>query len=107
MLPDMSDTVLSFAQTITKRTVTQQVINHQTVKTYVDDNDFQATITTPQSEDLQQVNINTALKYKLSHSVKSIDIDDIFVHRNVEYKVIKLGDREDYGYFRALGEEIQ
>lgn len=106
MLPNMSNTVLNFAQVITKRVVTQQVINHRTVKTY-DDIPFKATITTPQPEDLQQVEINTALKYKLSHSIKDINIDDIFIHRGVEYKVIQLSKRDDYGYYRALGEEIQ
>lgn len=104
--PNMSNTVLSFSQLITKREVTQSVVNHRTVKTFVD-TPFQATITTPKPEDLQQVEINTALKYKLCHSVDPIKVDDRFVHKTIEYKVIGLSDREDYGYYRAIGEEVQ
>ncbi len=104
--PNMSSTVLKFAQTIVKRTVTQTVVNFTPTKTYVD-TPFKATITTPQSDDLVQVNITTSLSYKLCHSVEEIKKDDLFVHRNTNYKVIKLYAREDYGYFRCLGEEVQ
>lgn len=104
--PDMSSTVLSFAQIIVKKVVTQSVINHRTVKAYVE-SPFESTVTTPKTQDLLQIEVNTALKYKLSHSVDSIKIDDIFVHKLTEYKVISLSDRDDYGYYRAIGEEVQ
>jgi len=106
MLPNLSSTILRFAQTIIKRTVTQTVVNHLPQKSFVDTN-FLATVTTPKSEDLQNVQIDTALKYKNIHSVDSIVIDDLFVHKGTEYKIIVLADREDYGYFKALGEEVQ
>jgi len=105
-LPNLSKTVLRFAQTIIKRTVTQTVVDHLPVKSFVD-TPFKATVTTPQSEDLENIEIDTSLKYKTFHSVEEIKIDDIAVHKNTEYKIINLSDREDYGYFKSLGEEIQ
>jgi len=105
-LPNLASTVLSFAQTITKRTVTQIVVNHKPVKSYVN-SDFLATVTTPKTEDLQQVEIDTSLKYKNIHTVAEIKMDDLFIHKGTNYKIIVLADREDYGYYKALGEEIQ
>ena len=105
-LPNMSNTVLRFSQIIIKRTITQTVVNHEPIKTAVD-TPFKATITTPKPEDLAQVEVDTSLKYKLCHSVEAIGIDDIFVHKNTEYKVIGESDRDDYGYYRVLGEEVQ
>lgn len=105
-LPNLANTVLRFAQTITKRVPTQTVVNHEAVTTYID-GDFLATITTPKTEDLAQAEIDTSLKYKNIHSVDEIKIGDLFIHRVTTYKAIVLGDREDYGYFKALGEEIQ
>lgn len=105
-LPNLANTVLSFAQTITKRTVTQTVVNHVPQKTY-SDSDFLATVTTPKPEDLENVEIDTKLKYKLLHSKEAIAIDDLFVHKGTNYKAIDLSDREDYGYFRSLVEEVQ
>lgn len=105
-VPNMSSTVLSFSQTIIKRTITQTIVNHVPVKTPVD-TPFVATVTTPKEKDLVQVEVDTALSYKNFHSVETIKIDDIFVHRNIEYRVIKLHEREDYGYFSGLGEEVQ
>ena len=105
-LPNMASTVLSFAQTITKRTITQTVVDFEPVKPPVD-TPFMATITTPKSEDLQQFEIDTSLKYKLCHSVDAITIDDRFIHKGTVYKVIGESDRDDYGYYRVLGEEVQ
>ena len=105
-LPNLSKTVLRFAQTITKRVTIQTVVNHLPVKTYID-GDFLATVTTPKTEDLQQTEIDTKLKYKNIHSVDEIKIDDLFIHKGTTYKAIVLADREDYGYYKALGEEIQ
>ena len=106
MQPNLAKTVLRFAQNITKRTVTQTVVNHIPQKTKVDTT-IKATITTPQPEDLQNIEIDTSLKYKLCHSVDQLTIDDRFVHKNIEYKVIAEQDREDYGYYRVVGEEVQ
>ena len=106
MLPDMGSTVLSFSQTITKRTVTQTVVNHEPVKTFVD-TDFKATVTTATDNDLSQVEVDTSLSYKNIHSTESIKIDDLFIHRTIIYKVIKLKAREDYGFYSSLGEEVQ
>ena len=104
--PNMASTILSFAQLIIKRTITQTVVDHEPVKSEVD-TPFMSTITTPKPEDLQQFEIDTSLKYKLSHSVDAIVIDDRFVHKNTVYKVIGESDRDDYGFYRVLGEEVQ
>lgn len=105
-LPNMASTVLSFSQIITKRTITQTVVNHLPVKSPVD-TPFVATVTTPKEKELVQVEVDTALSYKNFHSVETIKIDDMFIHRNIVYKVIKLQEREDYGFFGGLGEEVQ
>lgn len=106
MLPNLSSIVLRFAQDITKRSVTQTVVNHIPQETKID-TIIKATITTPQPEDLQNIEIDTSLKYKLAHSVDEITINDRFVHQNIEYKVISESNRSDYGYYRVLGEEVQ
>ena len=105
-LPNMASTVLSFSQTIIKRTTTQTVIDFEPVDSFVD-TPFLATITTPTSEDLAQAETDTKLRYKNIHSIESIVMDDLFVHRSIEYKIIKLNELEDYGYFSGLGEEVQ
>lgn len=105
-LPNLSKTVLRFAQTVTKRTPVQSVVNHLPVKTYADTS-IKATITTPTSTDMISVEVDTSLSYKLIHSVESIKIDDIIVHQSTSYRIISLSNRVDYGYFRAIGEEVQ
>ena len=106
MQPNLSKTVLRFAQDITKRSVVQTVVNHIPQKTKTDTT-IRATITTPKPEDLQNIEIDTSLKYKLCHSVNEITIDDRFIHNGIEYKVIGEQNRSDYGYYRVVGEEIQ
>lgn len=105
-LPNLANTVLRFAQTITKRVVTQTIVNHEPTESYID-SDFLATVTTPTPEDLQQVEIDTSLKYKLIHSVDVIKINDLVVYKGTTYRIIALSDREDYGYYRAISEEVQ
>ena len=106
ILPNLANTVLRFAQTITKRAFTQTVVNHEPTESYID-GDFLATVTTPTPEDLQQVEIDTSLKYKLIHSADEIKINDLVVHKGTTYRIITLSDREDYGYYRTVGEEVQ
>jgi glucose-6-phosphate-specific signal transduction histidine kinase len=105
-LPNLSNTVLRFAQNTTKRAVTQTVVNHVPQLTKVDTT-IKATITTPQPEDLQNIEVDTSLKYKLCHSVDELTINDRFIHNSIEYKVIAESNRSDYGYYRVVGEEVQ
>jgi hypothetical protein len=106
MIPNLNKTVLRFAQPITKRETIQTVVNHlpQILKI---DTLIRATITTPKPEDLENIEVDTSLRYKLCHSVDSLKINDRFVHKDTEYKVIAEQDRGDYGYYRVVGEEVQ
>lgn len=106
MLPNLSSTVLSFAQPITRRITTQTVVNHKPSIAKEDDT-IQATITTPKPEDLQNIEVDTSLKYQVCHSVDEMKIDYRFIYKQVEYKVISINDRDDYGYYRSVGEEVQ
>lgn len=106
MLPNMSRTVLRFSQTIIKKEITQSVVNHKVVKT-TNDTPFEAAVTTPKTDDLVTADIDSNLIYKNIHSNNEIKMDDIFEHRNINYKIIQLKDRLDYGYYSGLGEEVQ
>jgi len=107
MLPNLANTVLRFAQSITIRVATQTVINYAPSVTYADST-IKATVTTPTSEDLTSLEIDTSLKYKTIHTTyTTLKIGDLFVHQNITYKIIVFTNNQDYGYTEALGEEVQ
>lgn len=106
MLPNLSNTVRRFRQTITKRTVTQTIVNYEPVNTYTD-TQIEATVTTPKEEELNQMNIDASLKYKTIHTTEELKMNDTIIHKGTEYKIIKAQDRQDYGYTRAIAEEVQ
>lgn len=108
MIPNMSNTILRFARTITKRDVSQVNVDGEAQDIFID-GDIKATITTPKPEELQQLEVNSKLKYKVCHSVDEITINDRFITSDnpLEYKVIAEQERDLYGYYRVVGEEVQ
>ena len=102
----MSKTALSFAQDVTLKTVTQSIVDFEAVKTETEST-IKATVTTPQDQDLVNVEVDSALAYKKIYSVQPVKIDDIFEFENIDYKVIKLSNRGSYGFYVSLGEELK
>lgn len=106
MLSNMSETVLSFSQPVTLRRGTQTVVNRKPVIAYVDE-PIKATVLTPSEKDLSGLEVKTKLEYKSFHTVVSIAMGDIIVHNGTSFQIVDLWDRQDYGYSKAVGEEIQ
>lgn len=104
--PNLSHVVLKDAETITLQSMVQTVVNHRPVNTPTP-KDIKARVSTPTSEDLKQLEVDTSLKYQLIHCVEPVKVNDRFTYNGVTYKIISSNDRSNYGFYRAVGEEIK
>lgn len=105
-LPDMSDVVNSFAQSVTLKTGTQAVVNHKVVPSYVSTT-IRATI---QTADTNKLNLDVTdydKRYITVHSTTSMKINDIVIYKTQDYLIIRMRDNADYGFYKAIAEEIK
>lgn len=58
-------------------------------------------------EKLNVDQIDWSLKYRLIHSNQPLVMGDYVRHDGIEYKLIAPSDWSDYGYYRAIGEEVK
>jgi hypothetical protein len=106
MLPDMSDVLEEFSQSITLKRTTQTVVNFRPVETTVD-SIIQAVVQPANKEKINPAIIDWSLKYVLVHTAEIILNNDVILYNGLNYKAVEDGDYQDYGFTEALFEEIK
>lgn len=104
MIPNLANTVLSFAQSCTLIRVQEMIVNYKPVfqeTTLI----VKATLQPAKKENLNKEKIDWSLKYLQVHSLDLIKIGDIIIHRNIKYKAIENADYNDYGFYESIMEE--
>ena len=108
MLPDMSDTLLEWEQTVSLKTLSTSTVDFvETVAVVV--TSIQAVV---QPADKTKINIgslNWSKKYILIHKRGGgIEMNNFIEYKGRDYKVIgPNGDYEDYGFIEMVGEETK
>lgn len=106
MLPNLSRTVLRFAQPVTLKTIVQTVINHRPVNTPTDST-IKATIIPATSETLKSLTIDESLTYFTMFATIAIKPNDRIIYQAKTYKVVQDKDYSDYGYSEYVIEEVK
>jgi hypothetical protein len=105
-LPNMSNAVNRFAQSVTLKTGTQTIVDHVVTPTYASST-IQATI---QTADTDKLNIDVTdydKKYITIHSTSFMKINDKITYKTEDYLIIRMRNNADYGFFKAVAEEIK
>lgn len=106
MLPNMSMTVAFFSQPLTFKEITQTVVNYKPVNTETTKIKDGA-IFPSSKEDLKALIVDSSLSYYTVLTTIDININDKLVYKNTTFKQVSKEDFSDYGYFRAIYEEIK
>ena len=105
-LPDMSGVLDAFSQLIPLTKKTTFTVDFDKKEECVDTT-ISAVVQPAQKEDLTITNVDWSKSYVLVHSKTAIDINNEITWNGRRYKIVTLGNYEDYGYFETIGEEIK
>ena len=106
MLPDMSDALADWERSVLHGTVTQSVVDHRVVKTYVDST-IKAVVQPADKERLNIDVVDWSKKYILLHTKVALGMGDKISVDNATYAIISASDYSKYGYYESVGEEIK
>jgi len=106
MLPNLSNTVKRFSQDVNLIRVTTTVINHKPVEEETNIA-IKAVIQPADKEKLNIDKIDYSLKYILINSTDEMRIKDKLEYKSTKYRIIAVEDFSDYGYYRAIAEEVK
>ncbi len=105
-LPQMGNVLTAFEQTVILKSIVQTVVDHRPVDTPTP-NPIQAVVQVAQKEKLQIEIINWSLQYLMVHSKATISMNDLIEYKGKDFKIVDLGDYDDYGFREAIAEEVK
>lgn len=105
MLPNLSQVVNNFSQTVTLKKTTQTIVNYKPVNTVVE-SQIKATVQVASDETLKVNNLDTSKSYFTIHSTSALKVNDIVVYKGKNLKVITIRDDSDYGFYKGIGEQV-
>ena len=106
MLPNMSDTLNQFAQTVKHKTVVTTTVDFQS-STVITEVPISAVVQIADKDKLSVESIDWNKEYLQVHTSKILAINDFIVKNTKDYKVISLSDYSDYGYYESICEEVK
>lgn len=105
MLPNLSQVVNNFSQTVTLKKTTQTIVNYKPVNTVVE-SQIKATIQVANDETLKVNGLDNSKSYFTIHSISVLKVNDIVVYKGKNLKIIIIRDNSDYGFYKGIGEQI-
>jgi hypothetical protein len=105
MLPDLSNVLHSFEQTVTLKQVTQTISNFRPQETQ-SSSSIQAVIQVADPTQLAINDINYELRHIKIHTTNQIKNRDIIEYNGTDYRIISVQNYSDYGYFEAVANEV-
>ena len=106
MLPDVSDVLSEWSQTVTLKTVTKTTVDFQPVID-VTTEAIKAVVQVARPETLNVGDIDWSLRYLRVHSTSQIDVGQYIEYQGINYKVITPSNWQDYGYSEVIAEEVK
>lgn len=106
MLPDMSGTLLAWQQPIKLKIVTTTTVDF-VKQSVVVESSIDGVVQIADKEKLNPDIVDWSLEYVLVHTNSAIDVGQFIEHKTKDFKIIDLGDYVDYGYYRAICEEVK
>jgi hypothetical protein len=107
MLPDMSDVLVEFSQTVTLKRVTQTIVDFHPVESVINLT-IDAVVQPADKEKLNPDLVDWSLQYVLVHTVATVQINDQLIHNGILYRSVgPLGNYSDYGFHEIVFEEIK
>ena len=106
MLPNMSNVLTAFEKPVILKRATQKIVDHRPVVEVVKSK-IQAVVQVANKEKLQIASVNWSLRYLMVHTKTPFDINDLIEYKKKDYKIIDLGDYDDYGFHESVAEEVK
>ena len=106
MIPDMSDVLLEWEQTVILKTVSTTTINF-VKSTVIVPSDILAVVQVASAETLRPLEVDSSLRYMTFHSRLALDVGQYVEHNGIDYKLITPSHWADYGYSECVGEEVK
>ena len=106
-LPNLSGAVVPFEQDIEFFNVAITVLDGQTTATPIDQATIRACVQVERPQDIQVEQVDENLKYIQVHARVQIEIYSFLTYKGITYKLTSSGNWSDYGYFRAIGEQVK
>jgi hypothetical protein len=106
MLPDMSGTLLAWQQPVKRKIATTTTVDF-VKQTVLSESPIEGVVQVADKEKLNPDIVDWSLEYILLHTNSAIDVGQFIEHKTKNFKIIDLGDYIDYGYYRAVCEEVK
>jgi len=106
MLPNLSNTIRRFSQSVVLIRTTEEIINHKPQNTE-EYKSIKAVIQPAQKSKLNKDLIDWSLGYLWVHSLETIKKNDKIEYKGKEYRAFEDANYSDYGYYETTFEEIK
>ncbi len=108
-LPDMSQALSAWEQSVTHRTIVKTTNPTTFVTTNANtDTVIKAVVQVGQPDDLSVSDIDYSLRVIKVHTKSSLSNSNSFIiYKGTTYKIIQVKDYSDYGYYRALCQQVR
>lgn len=106
MLPDMSDVLLEWEQSVTLKTVTTTTVDFQEQRTVVSE-PLLAVVQVANPEKINVEQVDWSQRHYTIHTRSPIDVAQFIEYQGADYKIIQPGAWGDYGYWEAVVEEMK
>ena len=103
---DMSIAFDGDLQPVTLRTVTTTTVDFVKSESVVDET-IQAVCQRPELDKLQVEQIDYNLEYITAHSTVEMNVGQFLIWNSSGYKIISVKHYPDYGYYKAIAEEVK
>lgn len=106
-VPNMSTTLSGWTQVVGLKTVTASTAADYTPTTSTSSVDIDAVVQPADTEQLKPDEIDWSLRYIQVHTITALVVGKYITYNSVDYKIIRLLQYGDYGYYEAVCEEVK
>lgn len=107
MLPDVSDVLTEWEQSVILKTVTKTTVDFVET-TVVTATPVLMVVQVAEKEKLNLDSLNWSKEYKWFHAKFKLELNQFVEHHGIDYKLVSQGDNyKDYGYTAFAGEETK
>lgn len=105
-LPDVSAALSMWSQSVSLKTAVTTTVDFE-IETVITSKTIKAVVQVADKTKLNPDMVDWSLRYVLAHSTSSMSIGQYIEYGGINYKVVDLGNYDDYGYYRAVGEQVK
>lgn len=102
----MSEVLTEWSQPIKLKTVSTRTVNFENVTTVTVAN-IPAVVQVADMEMLNADAIDWSRRYLMVHAKAALELGQLIEYQGADYKIIRLNNYADYGYFEVVAEETK